>query len=539
MRKLFTLVFAISLFLYAPIQAQNGGMHIKGPAKPILKTGTYLIINGDLKVSITDGLIIKPSTYVTVKGDMSLDARKAITVQTSIPPDTTRGSLIFNGDTVYRSNKGSIEVQSYITGSAGTNYFMHFVGAPVEDTTTGWTRKVRLQQFDMTHLDTFAFEWDPTVDTTTGQPWINVYPYWYPVPAADGLTLSNYEAGSDTIIMEGYPIAGTVSYTVHYNTNNHLELISNPFPSAMDFSSFATDNSTYIQNKYWIYSATDGNYYPNSNGTGGSQYIQYGQGFFVETKTNGSINFRTNDKVHNNVAFRETNPNELTMRVSGGTIGFKDALYIRFMEEGASSGIDDLDAKKWNSVSAGATMIRSIAADGAELAINMMPIEDLYTNTTVPVYFECGEEAEYTFTFEGTDSFEDDSEIWLEDLQAGTDWISLSDDNFSYAFTASPGDAKHRFNIHFFGPTSVTDPFTDEDGRILIYSAGNNAYVINNSKEIIKNVTVYNMLGHQILSREVPAQVTNKFRVPGQTGYYVVRVLTDKQVHTGKILILK
>jgi hypothetical protein len=168
-----------------------------------------------------------------------------------------------------------------------------------------------------------------------------------------------------------------------------------------------------------------------------------------------------------------------------------------------------------------------------------MPIEDLYTNTTVPVYFECGEEAEYTFTFEGTDSFEDDSEIWLEDLQAGTDWILLSDNDFSYTFTASPGEERYRFNIHFFGPTSVSDPFTDEDGRILIYSAGNDAYVVNNSKETIKNVTVYNMLGHQILSREVPVQVTTKFRVPGQTGYYVVRVLTDKQVHTGKILILK
>ena len=538
MRKLFTLVFAISLFSY-PSLAQDAGMNITGSAKLTLETGTYLIMEGDLKISVADGLIIPPSTYVTVGGDMSLDARKAITVETSITSGTPRGSLIFKGDTVYRSNKGSIEVQSYITGSAGTNYFMHFVGAPVEDTTTGWTKKVRLQQFDMTHLDTYAFEWDPTVDTTTGQPWINVYPYWYPVPAADGLTLSNYVAGTDTIVMEGYPIAGTVNYTVHYNTNNHLELISNPFPSAMDFSSFATYNSTYIQNKYWIYSATNGNYYPNSLGTGGSQYIQYGQGFFVETKTSGTISFRDADKVHNNVAFRETNPNELTMRVSGGSIGFKDALYIRFLEEGASSGIDDFDAKKWNSVSEGATMIRSIAEDGSELAINMLPIEDLYTNTTVPVYFECGEDAEYTFTFEGTESFEDDTEIWLEDLQAGTDWILLSDNDFSYTFTASPGAERHRFNIHFFGPTSVTDPFTDEDGRILIYSAGNDAYVINNSKETIKNISVYDMLGHHVLSQEVPEQVTHKFRIPGQTGYYVVRVLTDKQVHTGKVLIYK
>jgi len=119
-------------------------------------------------------------------------------------------------------------------------------------------------------------------------------------------------------------------------------------------------------------------------------------------------------------------------------------------------GIDDLDAKKWNSVSDGATMIRSIAEDGSELAINMLPPEYLYAGeTTVPVYFDCGEDAEYSFSFEGVDSFEDDSEIWLEDLQSGSDWVLLSDDDFSYNFTAAPGDERHRFNIHFFGPTSV------------------------------------------------------------------------------------
>ncbi len=539
MRKLFTLVFAISLFSYVSY-AQEAGMNITGSAILTLETGTYLIMEGDLKTSVTDGLIIPPSTYVTVGGDMTLNARKAITVQTSTSSGTPRGSLIFNGDTVYRSNKGSIEVQSYITGSAGTNYYMHFVGAPVEDTTTGWTKKVRLQQFDMTYLDTYAFEWDATVDTTSGQPWVNVYPYWYPVPAADGLTLSNYVAGTDTIIMEGYPIAGDVTYTIRHYNNNHLELISNPFPSAIDFDDFADDNSTYIQDKYWIYSASSGNYIARSDGSGGSQYIQYGQGFFVETKANGNITFTSDYKAHNTVDFREANANELAMSVSGGTIGFKDELYIRF-KEGASRGIDDHDAKKWNSVSAGATMIRSIAEDGTELAINMLPPELLNGNgTTVPVYFECGEAAEYTFTFSGMDSFNYDTEIWLEDLLDNSSWHSVSETNPTYTFTASPDDEKYRFNVHFLGPTSVNDPIdSDGDGRILIYSNKTEAYVVNKSKETIKNVTVYDMLGQPVLSREVPAQVTYKFHIPGNTGYYVVRVLTDQKVHTGKVLILK
>ncbi|RLD84292.1 MAG: hypothetical protein DRJ02_11950, partial [Bacteroidetes bacterium] len=356
-------------------------MNITGSAKLTLETGTYLIMEGGLKISVADGLIIPPSTYVTVGGDMSLDVRKAITVETSTSSGTPRGSLIFNGSSVSHTNHGSIEVQSYISGSAGTNYYMHFVGAPVEDTTTGWTKKVRLQQFDMTYLDTYAFEWDATVDTNTGQPWVNVWPYWYEVPVGNGLTLSNYIAGTDTIIMEGYPVSGSVSYTIRNVTNNGLELISNPFPSAIDFDAFADDNDTYIQDKYWIYSASGGNYITRSDGSGGSQYIQYGQGFFVETKANGNISFTSSYKAHNTVNFRDTNPNELNMHVSGGTIGFEDDLYIRF-REGASGGIDDYDAKKWNSVSAGATMIRSIAEDGAELAINMLPPEYLYAGET-------------------------------------------------------------------------------------------------------------------------------------------------------------
>jgi len=539
MRKLFTLVFAISVFSYSTL-AQDAGMNITGSAKLTLETGTYLIMEGGLKISVADGLIIPPSTFVTVGGDMSLDVRKAITVETSTSSGTPRGSLIFNGSSVSHTNHGSIEVQSYISGSAGTNYYMHFVGAPVEDTTTGWTKKVRLQQFDMTYLDTYAFEWDATVDTNTGQPWVNVWPYWYEVPVGNGLTLSNYIAGTDTIIMEGYPVSGSVSYTIRNVTNNGLELISNPFPSAIDFDAFADDNDTYIQDKYWIYSASGGNYITRSDGSGGSQYIQYGQGFFVETKANGNISFTSSYKAHNTVNFRDTNPNELNMHVSGGTIGFEDDLYIRF-REGASGGIDDYDAKKWNSVSAGATMIRSIAEDGAELAINMLPPEYLYAGeTTVPVYFECGEDAEYIFSFEGLESFDNETEIWLEDLTAGADWVNISEGDYTYLFTASPGDVKHRFNIHFFGPTSVPDPISGEDGRILIYSAKNEAYVVNKSDETIKEVAIFDMLGQEILRTDVPAQLsTHKFHLSDRTAYYVVRVLTDKQVHTGKILILK
>jgi len=536
MKKLITLVFAISVFSYSSI-AQDAGMNITGSAKLTLEIGTYLLMDGDLKISVTDGLIIPRSTFVTTDGALALDAPLAITVESDA---SGRGSYIVNGS-VSSSNKGSMKVESYISGSAGTNYFMHFVGAPVEDTTVGWSGKVRLQQFDMTYLDTYAFDWDATIDTNTGQPWINIWPYWHEVPVGNGLTLSNYVAGTGTIEMVGYPVSGNVSYTIRNVTDNGLELISNPFPSAIDFDDFADDNSTYIEDKYWIYSPSTGNWIARSDGTGGNQYLQHGQGFFVETKANGNISFTDSYKTHSTDAFREIKPNLLSLKVEGGTIGFEDELYILFSEQGTTGYDEEIEAKKWNSVSEGATMIRSIAEDETELAINVLPIERLYSEiTTVPVHFECGESAEYTFTFEGIESYDNETEVWLEDLLNDSYWYSISEANTTYTFTASPDDAKHRFNIHFFGPTSVQDPITgDENGLIKIYSSKEYAYIVNKSDELIKEIAIYNMMGEQILRKKVPAQQTSKFYVSDRIGYYVVRVLTDKQLHTGKVLILR
>jgi len=228
------------------------------------------------------------------------------------------------------------------------------------------------------------------------------------------------------------------------------------------------------------------------------------------------------------------------MYVEGGSIGFKDELYIRFKED-ALSGLDDYDVIKWNSIAYQATMIRSISNDGSELAINMLPTEYLYTGeTTVPVHFECGENAEYTFTFNGIESFDWGTEVWLEDVQSGNNWISIPYDEFQYQFTGSPDDTIDRFNIHFFGPTYIPEEETAiENDNIKIYASKNHAYILNNSQEIIKHISIHNLMGQTIYEGKLPQQTLNKIFVSGQTGYYVVRVETDKNLYAEKVLILK
>ncbi|MEE4260206.1 MAG: hypothetical protein V2I62_10625, partial [Bacteroidales bacterium] len=545
MKKLYTLLLIMTFMPFVSIG--QFGMNISG-SHVIVHADTHLGIGGDLEVSYTEGLIIKPEATVTTTQDLTLDgARRAIVVETSTASGSPRGSYIVYGDVnVDPSNKGSMEVQSYITGltnGSDTLYYMHFVGAPVEDTTTGYNNSVRLQQFNMTYLDTYAYEYDASIDTNDpATPWVNVWPFWHEVPLGKGLALTNGVAGSDIMYMEGYPIGNTnITYNITYNVGNPYELLSNPFPSAIDFDQFASDNATRIFSKYRMWSASGGNYLARTNGTGASQYIQYGQAFFVVTRNNnGNVTFNNNEKVHSTVPFRETNPNELSMYVEGGSIGFKDELFIRFIDN-ASHNLDEYDMLKWNSINASATMIRSIAEDGSELSINMLPEDNLYNReTTVPVFFDCGENAEYTFTFEGIESFNGETEIWLEDLQTEERLISVSNDGFQYSFTAIPEDERHRFNIYFFGPTSIfEDPINNNTETVKIYGYGNYAYVLNNSDEALKKISIHNLMGQTIYNGKLPQQTLNKIFVSGQSGYYVVSVETTKNMFTEKVFILK
>jgi hypothetical protein len=315
-------------------------------------------------------------------------------------------------------------------------------------------------------------------------------------------------------------------------------MLSNPYPSAIDFDGLAgTDNSSLVYNRYWIWDPSANTYIYRAASVGGSQYIQVGQGFFVETKQAGTFNFTNARRAHSNDPFRSTMANMLTVNAVGGMEGYKDEMIVRF-DEGATSGYDiEIEAKKWASQNNDATQIWAIAEDNTELAIEVLPTESLTSGmTSVPMHFSCGYNTEYTLSFSDMETFESGTEIWLEDKQTGADWVSVND-NPDYTFTATPNDLQDRFVIHFFGPTSV-DEFGVEN-TVDIFSYKQDAFVRNNTNEILKTVNIYTLAGELLQSNE-PANIKlNKFWVSNKVGYYVVRVITDKSVYTQKVFISK
>ena len=63
--------------------------------------------------------------------------------------------------------------------------------------------------------------------------------------------------------------------------------------------------------------------------------------------------------------------------------------------------------------------------------------------------------------------------------------------------------------------------------------------MLNNSSEIIKEITVYNLMGSKVYQGKANHSSLNKINISSETAYYVVRVLTDKNVYSEKIFILK
>ena len=479
---------------------------------------------------------IEPDAKLTVGGSTYLNAAECLVVQAT---SAGIGSFIDNGTVTY-GGSGTAKVQTYITNSGSGDWYIHLVGPTVdEENYTGTGTGAFLEEFILDGVSTYAYEWDETIEINIGsEPWVNLSSLTDEIFTGKGIGIATNDHLPHTLEMTGALITGDKSSPSLTYSENYIELISNPYPSALDFDAFYanTGNDAVIQQKNWVWDAAAEIYLARTV-TGGVQYIQVGQAFFVETLGAGTVSYKNTNRVHSNEAFRDAIPNVLTVNIFGGQENYRDEMIVMFTEN-ATSGYDiEIEAKKWESQNNDATQIRSIAEDNTELSINVLPAESLYSGmTSVPMHFSCGYNTEYSLSFFDIESFEYGTEIWLEDKQVGGDWVSVND-NPDYTFTATPDDLEDRFVIHFFGPTGV-DEFGIEN-TVNIYSYRQNAFVRNNTNEVIKMVSIYTLSGELVQEVNTVDLKLSKFWVSNNMGYYVVRVITDKNVYTNKVFISK
>ena len=312
----------------------------------------------------------------------------------------------------------------------------------------------------------------------------------------------------------GIPFNGdlTVSLGKGYN------LIGNPYPSPIDADRFLQDNAATVGALYfWTHTVpATGGVYPVNNyasyttlgGTASAAggaipngKIQTGQGFFVRAYDFGNANFSNFQRLNASLStqFFRTSSTQTSSEVhrfwlnlNGNSEAYNQILVG--YKEGATSGIDNtIDGKTLDS--SNNTYLYSIINDD-EFVIQGKGLP--FNNDDIVVLgLKAEVSGSYSIGIEGFDGLFDNQDIYLKDKYTN---IIHDIKQSSYSFTTQAGTFNDRFEVVYKNITLDSNVFIDDD-QVIIFSQ-NNLITINSEKEVIKSISIFDVLGRILIDNE-------------------------------------
>ncbi|WP_445456575.1 reprolysin-like metallopeptidase [Flavobacterium sp. HNIBRBA15423] len=348
----------------------------------------------------------------------------------------------------------------------------------------------------------------------------------------------------------GIPFNGdlTVSLGKGYN------LIGNPYPSPIDADRFLQDNATTVGALYfWTHTVpVTGGVYPVNNyasyttlgGTASAAggaipngKIQTGQGFFVRAYDFGNANFSNFQRLNASLStqfFRtssiQTNSevHRYWLNLNGNSDAYNQILVG--YKEGATSGIDNtIDGKTLDS--SNNTYLYSIINDD-EFVIQGKGLP--FNNDDIVVL---GLKAElsgsYSIGIEGFDGLFDNQDIYLKDKYTN---VVHDIKQSSYSFTTQAGTFNDRFEVVYKNITLDSNVFVNDD-EVIIFSQ-NNLITINSEKEVIKSISIFDVLGRILIDNENVNQNSLSINTMQSTNQalFVKITLSNGQIVNKKII---
>jgi hypothetical protein len=406
-------------------------------------------------------------------------------------------SLLDNG---LLTMSGTATVERDYTGNQ-----WHLVGSPV----VGETANTFFGLYLQTH-DEVSNTYSDVIDETT------------PLVSGQGFAVWN-QNGDATASFSG-TLTSSVSRSLTRTTtgdNSGWNLVSNPFPSSIDWLAASGWTKTNVAGTIYLYTGSTWATYsvPGSGTNGGTQYIASSQGFFVNVNDDGSstgtLGMDNDVRVHDATAFfKDELSNVLKLQIAGN--GYTDETAIIF-SEGATTGFDSqFDAHKLFSMDESVPQVYSTA--NGFMAVNVLP--DI-TSVAIDVKATDGEIVSISAIEKS--NFE---QIYLEDLYTGEVTDLTNED---YVFTSFAG-IQDRFMIHF-ATLAVDDNL---ESNINIYSHLNEVYVAT-PENTSGSVVIYDMMGQEVMSSALNGAL-NSFKLE-KSAYYLVRVISNTSTTTKKVFI--
>ncbi|RLD59802.1 MAG: hypothetical protein DRJ05_05905 [Bacteroidetes bacterium] len=454
-------------------------------------------------------LTIPNDSYVSIDGNLTLADSLLLEANSS----SSMASLITNGTV-----KGAYGiVEQHIVQDQ-----WHMVSSPVSAAQS------------IVYTDCYLYKWNEPDST-----WAFITTLTEPLTVAKGFHLwssSSAPTGPTDVEFTGLLNTGNYSPTITYNAGSNKgdgwNELGNPYPSALEWNSSWTksnvDATVYMydgtQYKTWNYLLPMASTLPNGE-------IPSTQGFWVKANAaSPSITIPNAERVHSSNTFYKGGDELQDMfkiNVSGNA--YADEMIIGMFSDATDDFDSEYDAYKLMGIEA-APQLYSYG-NGTKYAVNLF--NEITEDKAVPLGFRAGADAEYTFEAEGLEDFDTSIDVYLEDKSAGS-MINLRE-NPVYVFYAENGLDEDRFVLHFGIDVAGTGQNV-ADNNINIYSFGDVVFV-NYQLDVPGHVIVYDVLGKEIMSEALGTNQLNKLTVNNGRGYYIVKVISETNIETKKVLI--
>jgi len=407
---------------------------------------------------------------------------------------------------------GTANVKLYVTGNK-----WHMLSIPVQSATSG-VFHLGSGQPDIYIKGFAAGNWTSLITNTT-TPLVPTKGYAIWADTQTGSTPNPTITFTGAINIGNQPIATETGWT----------LIGNPYTSALDWNTLNLGNVEGQTVRVWndalqLYSSYQ---LGGASLNGGSQYLSPMQAFFVKGLNANGISLTDANRVHNNQAFQKSGNtiNDL-VKIKAQASTYSDEIAFVYNTNATNSFDNMYDASKLFVTETSIPQIYSLAGNN-ELSINTFGS----LPAAFPVNIKIGVADNVVMTASEFDNFDSNVSIKLEDISTGN--IQDLRQNPVYSFAASANENANRFVLHFgMSPNSINEA---SNNNTNIYAYGKTIYV--NTTESVKEISVYDMLGKQIISKVGNNKEIHSIAIDKASAFYMVRVITDKANYSEKVFI--
>lgn len=341
----------------------------------------------------------------------------------------------------------------------------------------------------------------------------------------------------------GVPFNGNVSQVLGIGYN----LLGNPYPSPLNARIFLADNPNVNTLYYWTHTvaAVAGSYPVNNyasfttlggaaSAAGGAiplDFIQVGQGFFVNTASGGNANFNNSQRVYGSSSSQ-------FFKASTSELQEKHRIWLNLNDENnnynqillgyADGATNTIDASDGLVLDDSQPLIYNLI-NNQKYVIQGRELPFVDTDV-VPLGMKINQSGNYTISFENADGLFITQNIYLKDNYT----LTIHDIKQSpYSFTSQSGNFTDRFQVVY--NTNLLS--LDEQNTILIYSDSNDM-IVKSTNEEIKEIVVFDVLGRKLNSFDnINNTIFQTSKLTNQSQAFLIKIiLSSGKVHSRKYI---